>query len=400
MSYFSEFVGGSAPVGSIVQGPYNLTDPAYLPCDSRKVVRATYPLLSACLSSIGTFTGTGRTKPVTSVNAAICTHGLNYVMSGIAGGAGGILTTPDGITFTQRTTPASTTVVSLISDGTNIVGAASGASPVYSTDGGSTFTATATAGVSVTAGTVQTVMAYAPTLGANGRFCMANLNASTTQVATSDDRGVSWTLRTHGLGFTVIQICWTGTKYIATLNTIGFIGVSSDGITWALQTMPFRTNSASSFVGGIVSDGAGKVLWVDGFQTLTFVSLDHGATWSKRIFGATTNGASAGVMSLYLPSFANSRFFISVNANGSTASCSFLTSADLQSWVPVIDAYSPSMTGSFNVMAHKSGVYFFNDSSTTACQTLVEDITKMYLPNNAQSEGSDSNNFLPFIKVQ
>ena len=163
----SSILFSSAPVGSIVQGPYNLTDLAYLPCDGRKVVRATYPLLSACLSSIGTFTGTSRTKPVTSVSAAICTHGLNYVMSGIAGGAGGIVTTPDGITFTQRTTPTSTTVVSLISDGTNIVGAASGASPVYSTDGGATFTATATAGVSVTAGAVQTVMAYAVAVAVN-----------------------------------------------------------------------------------------------------------------------------------------------------------------------------------------------------------------------------------------
>ena len=397
MSYFSEFVGGSAPVGSIVQGPYNLTDPAYLPCDSRKVVRATYPLLSACLSSIGTFTGTGRTKPVTSVNAAICTHGLNYVMSGIAGGAGGIVTTPDGITFTQRTTPTSTTVVSLISDGTNIVGAASGASPVYSTDGGATFTATATAGVSVTAGTVQTVMAYAPTLGANGRFCMANLNASTTQIATSDDRGVTWTLRTHGLGFTVMHVCWTGTKYIATLNTGGFVGVSADGISWALQAMPFRTLAASGNVGTIVSDGAGRVLWCDSTGTLIITSADHGINWSKRAFGAISTGFTGGYTSITLISFANSRFFAALTAN---AGCSFLCSADLQSWVPVMDAYSPSMTSSFNVMAHKSGVYFFNDSTTTACQTLVEDTTKMYLPNNAQSESSSSNNFLPFIKVQ
>ena len=397
MSYFSEFVGGSAPVGSIVQAPYNLTDLAYLPCDGRKVVRATYPLLSACLSSIGTFTGTNRTKPVTSVTAAICTHGLNYVMSGIAGGAGGIVTTPDGITFTQRTTPAGTTVVSLISDGTNIVGAANGASPVYSTDGGSTFAATATAGT-ITASTSPTAMAHAPTLGVNGRFCIANISAA--QVATSDDRGVSWTLRTHGLGFTVMHVCWTGTKYIATLNTAGFVGVSSDGITWALQAMPFRTNPSSAAGGGIVSDGAGKVLWVDVFQSLIFVSLDHGAVWSKRTLGSASNGTATGYLLVATPSFANSRFFISVNMSNLNASCSFLTSADLQGWVPILDAYSPSMSSTANVMAHKSSVYFFNDATTTACQTLVEDTTKMYLPNNSQSEGSGSNNFLPFIKVQ
>ena len=393
MSYFSEFVGGSAPVGSIVQGPYNLTDIAYLPCDGRKVVRATYPLLSACLSSVGTFTGTSRTKPVTCVTAAICTHGLNYVMSGIAGGSGGILTTPDGITFTQRTTPAGTTVVSLISDGTNIVGAANGASPVYSTDGGSTFTASTGSSTTTLS---QTAMAHAPTLGANGRFCIAT--AGSTQVSTSDDRGLNWTLRTHGLGYIVFHVCWTGTKYIATLNTAGYIGVSVDGITWTLQAMPFRTSASTAIAGGIVSDGAGKVLWVDAGAFLLYTSSDYGVTWSKRMYGVVSNGANSGLMVLYMPSFANGRFFISVSVVA--AGCSFLTSADLQSWAPVLDAYSPSMSSNYNVMAHKSGVYFFNDATTTACQTLVEDTTKMYLPNNSQSEVGSSNNFLPFIKVQ
>ena len=394
MSYFSEFVGGSAPVGSIVQAPYNLTDLAYLPCDGRKLVRATYLLLSACLSSVGTFTGTNRTKPVTCVTAAICTHGLNYVMSGIAGGSGGILTTPDGITFTQRTTPAGTNIYSLISDGTNIVGAA-GSLSIYSTDGGSTFTASATTGIT-TGTTVQTAMAHAPTLGANGRFCIANIG--TTQVATSDDRGVTWTLRTHGLGFAIRHICWSGTKYIGTLSTAGFIGVSSDGITWSLQAMPFLTNIATGSNGSIVSDGAGKVLWIDAGNALIYTSSDHGVTWSKRVFGVASNGLASGLMTLYMPSFANGRFFVSVNV--ANAGCSFLTSADLQGWVPVLDAYSPSMSSFYNVMAHKSGVYFFNDAATTACQTLVEDTTKMYLPNNSQSEIGSSNNFLPFIKVQ
>ena len=399
MSYFSEFVGGSAPVGSIVQGPYNLTDPAYLPCDGRKVSRITYPLLSACLSNVGTFTSTNRVKPVTSVNAAICTHGLNFVMSGIAGGAGGMLTTPDGITFTQRATPVSTTVVSLISDGTNIVGATTGAVPVYSTDGGSTFAATATAGTA-TSTNVQTAMAHAPTLGANGRFCIANVSA--TQVATSDDRGVLWTLRTHGLGFTVMHVCWTGTKYLATLNTAGFVGVSADGISWALQAMPFRTSVANANGGGIVSDGAGKVLWIDAANTLIFTSTDHGANWSKRSFGTTSNGSIPGqgsvyVISMYLPSFANSRFFVSIS---STFDCSFFCSSDLQSWVPVMEGFSTSRASPYAVFAHKSGVYLFNDAATTFLQTMVEDATRMYLPNNAQSESNNSNNFLPFIKVQ
>ena len=393
MSYFSEFVGGSAPVGSIVQGPYNLTDLAYLPCDGRKVVRATYPLLSACLSSIGTFTGTSRTKPVTSGSGAICTHGLNYVISGISGGSGGIVTTPDGITFTQRTTPTSTTVTSLISDGTNIVGAAKGALSVYSADSGATFIATATASISTLTNT-PTSMAYASALGANGRFCIANINS--TQIATSDDRGVTWTLRTHGLGASLMHVCWTGTKYICTLDIIGFIGVSSDGITWSLQAMPFRTNIATTNFGAIISDGAGKVLWADALSALIFTSLDSGATWSKRAFGVMTTGLSAGLFAVSWISFVNGRFFIAPATN---SGCTFLSSADLQSWAMVADAYSPNMTGAFNSMAYKSGVYLFNDSSAF-CQTIVEDLTKMYLPNGAQSEVGSSNNFLPFIKVQ
>ena len=202
----------------------------------------------------------------------------------------------------------------------------------------------------------------------------------------------------HGLGFTIMHVCWAGTKYIATLNTVGFIGVSSDGITWTLQAMPFRTTASGAGGGGIVSDGAGKVLWVDSSSALIYTSLDYGVTWSKRAFGVSSTASTSGLMSLLMPSFANSRFFVSVAVGAS--GCSFLASADLQGWVPVLDAYSPSMTSSFNVMAHKSGVYLFNDALTTACQTLVEDVTKMYLPNGAQSEAGGSNNFLPFIKVQ
>ena len=131
MSFASQFLGGGQPIGSIVQAPYNITDAAWLPCQGQRILRATYPQMSACQPTVGVFTATQRTKPGTSSGSAMCVQGANFVLAGPTG-ASAIITTPDGVTYTSRTTPAGTTVASLVSDGTNVVAAAVGANPLYS----------------------------------------------------------------------------------------------------------------------------------------------------------------------------------------------------------------------------------------------------------------------------
>ena len=390
MSFASQFLGGGQPVGSIVPAPYNITDAAWLPCQGQRILRATYPQMSACQPTVGVFTATQRTKPGTSSGSAMCVQGANFVLAGPTG-ASAIITTPDGVTYTPRTTPAGTTVTSLVSDGTNVVAAAAGANPLYSTDAGLTWLVSATPVVTGSYG--QQTIAYAPSLGANGRFLL--LDQGTFTVWTSDNRGVTWTARPNGLSASLTGACWTGNRYIGPTSVANSLAVSSDGITWSAMLMPFSLGVNST----IVSDGAGKVLILDTSTNMAASSQDHGSTWAKRLFGGSTSGGVIGFTGV--PSFANGRFF--VTPAQPNAGFGFLCSTDLQAWVLASDVLLSGATGQPTTFAFKAGVYLTNGLSQTV-YSFTEDTTRMYLPGPAQNEAgfgsASSNNFQPFIKVQ
>ena len=390
----------SQPVGSIVQAPYNLTDPNYLPCDGRRVSRSLYPKLSACLPSIGTFTATSRTKAAVPTSSAIAADGTNWVVTGPVG-TNNLYTTPDGITYTARTTPAACDIRSILNDGTNFVaanGVAGGGAMQYSSNNGVTWNTSATATVGSLATSFQTCMAYAPTLGANGRFCLAQ--GSSLSAWTSDDRGVTWTARTTGLAASgqIFHVCWTGQKFIATCGTATTIYTSTDGITWVAQLLPFVTTAATATAGSIVSDGSGKVLSIlDSNKVIT--SLDHGVTWAVRFFiePATTSTVSTSIG--HVANYTNSRFsFFSAGTGW------LLSSTDLVGWSLTGDIPSPATTAAARAaMSYKAGVYLVNsDNATTQAYTVTEDTSYLRLPLGAQSgsTGSTWNNFIPFIKVQ
>jgi len=387
MSTLSQFAGGSLPVGSIVQAPYNLTDPAYLPCDGRKVLRADYPLLSACLPSIGTFTATSRTKSAAPTSSAIATNGTVWVVTG-AVGTSNLYYTSDGITYNVTTTPATWDTRSILWDGTNFVAISSnGNAPVYSTTG-ATWTQSASGAVNCAPSSLQTCATWASSLGTVGRFCFAG---GTSAFYTSDDRGVTWTARAHGLGGNVFHVCWTGQKFIATTGVGGVIYTSTDGITWVSQYVGFG-NTASATAGSIISDGNGRVVWVFGASQMQ-ISLDHGATWSQRKFGALTGSVDISSGGIW---YTNGRFIMGTSVK------TVLMSTDAIGWheVPVFGLlYSP-----FGGFSYKSGVYLCNaDNNTTAAYTLVEDTSYMRLPMPAQNTVNNNlswNNYMPFIKVK
>ena len=394
MSVLTQFAGAKPPVGSIVQAPYNLTDSDYLPCDGRAVLRATYPLLSACLPNIGTFTATARTKPFTPTSSAIAANGTVWVVTG-AVGTNNLYTTPDGITYTARTTPtAACDVRSILWDGVNFVAAVQAGSngTLYSSDGGVTWTATVSTSAVTASGALQTCMTHAPTLGTVGRFCMVVSNGN---FFTSDDRGVTWTSRSNGLGGTVFHVCWTGQKFIALTGTQNVIYTSTDGITWVSQATTFFSQAATANTGSIISDGAGKVLWID--QNKVITSLDHGVTWAGRAFGVEISG---GILSFSNPGttawYTNGRFFFHGNQTFSSYS-----SVDLIGWAQ--SKIAATISTAFGI-SHKAGVYLINnDNSTTAAFTAVEDTSRIALPGSSQNAAVSNgswNNFMPFIKVK
>ena len=385
----------SLPVGSIIQAPYNLTDPTFLPCDYRKLLRATYLKLSACLPGIGVFTATARTKPAAPTSSAIAGNATNWVVTG-AVGTSNLYYTPDGITYNVTTTPATCDIRSLLNDGTNFVAAnAVAGAMLYSTTNGTTWSTSASATVGAPTGGLQTCMTWASTLGANGRFCVAGGGAN---FYTSDDRGVTWTTRAHGLGGNVFHVCWTGTKFVATTGTAGVIYTSTDAITWVSQTMSFATTAATATQGSIVSDGIGKVLWIDvGSTGRIFTSLDNGVTWSVRGFSSVFTASSPVMISSAsgTATYTNGRFFMTLGGGSINQT---LSSTDLVGWA-YIELPQAVLIGA--TVSYKSGVYLCNaDNSSTASYTLTEDTTYMRLPYPMQNVNGSWNNFMPFIKVQ
>ena len=400
MSTLSQFGGGGNPVGAFVYAPYNITDPAYLLCNGAKLVRTAYPLYAA-LQPVGTFTPTTRTKGASSASVAIFADSTNFIASAAANTSLSIQTSPDAVTWTTRTTPNVAGINAILGDGTNIVAVPDSTgvvtAAIYSANSGVAWTATATAGVNTAASAQPSVLCQAPTLGTVGRFLLIT---SSGQVATSDDRGVTWTVYSHGTGFTFLVACWTGTKYIALTTTQGTIMTSTTGLTgsWTAQAVAFP-QSWSSTLAHIVSDGAGKVLIVDVSAGAVTVSTDSMATYSTRSFAsnAISPASTQAAFNLSVPSYANGRFFSAANTGISRG---FIVSADLTAWLymPDVQPAAATLWG----FAFKSGVYLASYPSTQA-MTLVEDNTKVYLPAGVQSitgQYGAGNNFNTYVKVK
>lgn len=389
MSSLSQFAGGNVPVGSIIQAPFNLTDPAWLPCNGQIVNRADYPLLSACVPGVGVFTKTDRTRGVTPTSNALATNGSIWVMQGAPTGSLGIVTTPDGVTYTGRTTSSGLDVRSIIHDGVKFVAVGATGTAHTSSDGVSWSSG---GSVQAQANSLQSCLAFSPTLGSVGRICLA----SGANFYTSDDHGVTWATRAHGIpGCEAFHVTWTGQKFIALTSVANIILTSADGITWAKVTLPITLAASTVSAGSIASDGAGKVVIVSAaapYQTLT--SIDHGATWVVRFF----SGATGAVFIPSVASYTNGKFLLAGSGGGGYG---VVTSTDLSVWSALLPV--PSLKAAFS---YKGGVYYCAAADSSGDATLVEDTTKIQLPYSTQGVGFTSgsvsswNNNLPWIKVK
>lgn len=398
MTTASQFGGGSAPVGSFIQVAYALNDPAYLLANGAKILRSAYPLFSSTQLGVNTFTYTARTKGVTSASTAIAVHAGLWVMAGAKTTTVNIQTTPDAVTFTQRSTPATLVncdVRSLISDGINVVGVAvnvTGIDAFYSADA-ITFTRSS--------GTVNCldfsnpcVMAYSSTLGTLGRFIVAN---GTTGFYTSDDRGVTWTTQAHGLTGNVFSVAWTGAKFIALTSVLNTIFTSTTGLagSWVSQTLlTVLLVQAAASTNTIASDGAGRVCIANAGNpnaptpTSVLVSQDHGVTWSERAF-LDPKLASLSYIFPTQVSFTNGLFFIT--ATGNNDSGQVLTSKDGIAWVILPDINLSRLSAGSSSISYKSGVYLAATFSASVI-TFTEDTTKMYLPLVGQATPASPSN--------
>ena len=184
-------------------------------------------------------------------------------------------TSPDGITWTSRTLPASTYWDGIAWNGTVFCAVA----------GGSTIAATSPDGITWTQ-RVLPVSAPWTCIAWNGSvFCaVAGYGAASTIAATSPD-GITWTQRAMPVSTYWSSIAWNGTVFCAIswgggiANTIA--ATSPDGITWTQRVMP-----VSVIWNSIAWNGT--VFCVVSGSTVAATSPD-GIAWTQRIMPVSAN---------------------------------------------------------------------------------------------------------------
>ena len=394
--YSSTNYGDGVKVGTIINALYNPSDAynTYLPCDSSKVSRSAYPLLSNIVpANIGTYTGTNRTLLAIPTSNACDTDGTQWIVAGAAGTTG-LVSINSSYTNTNITTPASFNTASVKwLGGANWVAAnAASAQPLYSSNSGSTFTAAT--GADITTTKMQDCMAYSPTLGSgSGRIAYAVGGTSSGTIYTSDDYGHTYTARTTGLsGLNIFHLVWTGTQYLGTIGTANQYITSPDGITWTANYYPFNLGAATATSCNLCSDGNGTITLcesgatgpgTDGLYSI-IVSINNGATWQLVQPPGGIQGSNWTIP--LVVSRTNGKWFCSTENSGGIIG-GLWVSADGKTWIASNDQTTDAGGSAINSGAsftYANGVYLSisnnNSRGATTAISLVEDLSKFYLP--------------------
>ena len=269
--------------GDVLLSARPLAAPAWLPCNGSVYLQGSYPLLFARLGilsgSQAASTWTLRSNPIqtvvddrgdpVSINAVTFGNGL-FVASAEQGA---IATSPDGITWTLRTSGFGATSISAVTYGNGLFVAAGASGKLATSPDGITWTLR-TSGFGTTA---ISAVAYG-----NGLFVAAGASG---KLATSPD-GITWTLRTSGFGADAISAVAYGNGLFVAAGASGKLATSPDGITWTLRTSIFTSIKALTYGNGLfVASPGGSIS----------ISPD-GITWTTRTsgFGISINAVTYG----------------------------------------------------------------------------------------------------------
>ena len=185
-----------------------------------------------------------------------------------------IQTSPDGVTWTSRTTPnQASSGLSWDETGAKLIVA--GTNSIYTSPDGVTWTAKTSPDTNA-----WFKGAYSASLGL---WAFVG-GAGTQRVATSANGEDTWTLRTTP-NIAYFDIVWSGTKFVA----LGFddVATSADGVTWTAQTM---AATSGSWLYLFWADGLSTFVAFGkdaGEQTIISTSAD-GVTWSAETVISTT----------------------------------------------------------------------------------------------------------------
>uniref|UniRef100_A0A6C0JTS8 Uncharacterized protein n=1 Tax=viral metagenome TaxID=1070528 RepID=A0A6C0JTS8_9ZZZZ len=194
--------------------------------------------LLATSSDLNIWTGRVSALPTIQMNSGtygVGSSGSRYVIVGNVSGSGTIQSSPDAITWTQRTSNA----------GANALFK----TVFYPTGASGIFIATGQSGTIVTSPDGDTWTSRTSNLGANTGNGLA-YNTSTIvavgaagKISSSPD-GVTWTARTSNTGNVLNSAAWNGSIFAAVGNG-GTVVTSPDGTTWTKQSPVGVLNNAT-----------------------------------------------------------------------------------------------------------------------------------------------------------
>ncbi|HEU4963602.1 MAG TPA: cadherin-like beta sandwich domain-containing protein [Bacilli bacterium] len=224
--------------------------------------------------------------------------GSQWVISGMNGA---IYTSPNGDSWTPRTSGASEGLYGTATDGSTLVTVGDYGRVVYSTDDGNSWTPTTAGGVRLLS------VAYG-----GGRFVAVG-NTGTIYYS---DSGMSWSPATSGVSVQLTGVTYTNGYYVA-VGASGTILVSADGISWMNRgpqgggtTLYGVTASPSQ----VVAVGAGGTIISSNDEPGTWTSWTTESSSTTLVFTSIGYGGGA---------------FVGVGQSGMTDSKSLNHNADL-----------------------------------------------------------------------
>lgn len=310
-----------ASSGAILQTCATLSTPEWLDADGSAYLQSSYPALFGVVGKIedgGTTwsSGSGASSNVGNL-AGVPLDYLNglWLLGGYTGSTAEIRTSSDGITFTQRTTGASsvstysafaygaglyvavggTSDLKTSPDGVTWTGRTSqfGSSSIYGVafNGSNLFIAAGAGGTNKVAtspdGITWTGRGAAMTSGIfNGLAFGAGLFIGVTdttpgEIKTTTD-GITWTSRTNPLTGACVMVRFVNGEFWLSSST-NKLARSTDGINWTEVTNPLGSNVVYG-----VAYGNGRLV-ACGAAGLLSVSDDNGTSWVARTSGFSSS---------------------------------------------------------------------------------------------------------------
>ena len=215
-----------------------------------------------------------------------------------------LLTSPDGVTWTQQSSQFSTTTIQGLAFGNNLYVAVGQGGRLATSTNGTTWVLQTNIG-----GFGLDFISAASYSAANSLWIIAGALG---KMATSPNALGSWTARTSGFGANDIRGVYCGPNLCVAVGDAGTLTTSSNGISWTPQTSSFGAST-------IYTVYYANNLWVAAGQSGKLATSPDGVNWTQQTLGF-------GTTTVYGVTYTNG-FWIAVGDSGKLA-----TSPDGITW--------------------------------------------------------------------